>query len=112
MYTQGKGYLMYANVPHTCWALMFGYNMSVLLLIVGWSIGQGRYGVPADLTAWGGAPPGGNFGRPCLSSLHKGGTALNKKLLLLLAHHLLLLLFIAACSGFAQLLVIGKTIGD
>ena len=86
--------------------------MSVLLLIVGWSIGQGRYGVPADLTAWGGAPPGGNFGRPRLSSLHKGGTALNKKLLLLLAHNLLLLLFIAVCSGFAQLLVIGKTIGD
>ena len=34
-YTQGKGYLMYANAPHTCWAFTLGYNMSVLLLIVG-----------------------------------------------------------------------------
>ena len=35
VYTQGKGYLMHANTLHTCWALMLGYNVSMLLLIVG-----------------------------------------------------------------------------
>ena len=35
MYNQGKGYLMYAGAMLTCWALTSGYNMSVLLLIVG-----------------------------------------------------------------------------
>ena len=34
-YTQGKGCLMYANALRTCRALTLGYNMSVLLLIVG-----------------------------------------------------------------------------
>ena len=34
-YIQGKSYLMYANALHTCWALMSGYSMNVLLLIVG-----------------------------------------------------------------------------
>ena len=27
--------------------------MSLLLLIVGWIIGQGHYGLPTDLAAWG-----------------------------------------------------------
>ena len=34
-YIQGKGYLMYVNAPSTCWALMSGYSMNMLLLIVG-----------------------------------------------------------------------------
>ena len=35
--------------------------MSVLLLIVGWIVGQGRDGVSTDIATWRGAPPDRNF---------------------------------------------------
>lgn len=34
-YNQGKGYLMYASATGTCWAFMSGYDISMLLLIIG-----------------------------------------------------------------------------